>query len=265
MIVRRALCLLLAFALLLPATVAACTGGMMYFNTGNSLLEWCNGTQWYSAQGTQLATASNYITSGSTWVVPGDWNNSNNKIELISGGGGGGNGWCGASAGAGGYVVKTNLSLTPGATVHYQVGAGGTGGSPSGACDSGTNGGDTFFNGTTTANASVWIAGGQAMTGAGGSGLGGQLAAAAQSLQAVMVAVIALALVAVPAVVQVVQMVLAAAAVIAVILLPLAVLVVVVPMVVLVGKTRLAWETMEVLAAITGQALAVVLVVPPVH
>ena len=31
-----------------------------------------------------------FLTSGSTWTVPSDWNISNNTIEVIGGGGGGG-------------------------------------------------------------------------------------------------------------------------------------------------------------------------------
>jgi hypothetical protein len=36
----------------------------------------------------QLATATTiYLTSGSTWTVPSDWNSANNTIEVIGGGG----------------------------------------------------------------------------------------------------------------------------------------------------------------------------------
>ncbi len=31
-----------------------------------------------------------FLTSGTSWTVPSDWNNSNNTIEVIGGGGGGG-------------------------------------------------------------------------------------------------------------------------------------------------------------------------------
>jgi len=84
-----------------------------------------------------------YLTSvgQSTWTVPGNWNDSDNSIEVIGGGGGGrvapnsvdGSG----GAGGGGYSKVTNLDLTPGGSVFYQVGAGGV---------SGAAGGDTYFN-----------------------------------------------------------------------------------------------------------------------
>lgn len=80
-------------------------------------------------------------TGTQSWTVPGDWNNYDNKIEVIGGGGGGdsavgtGNG----GGGGGAYAFIKNLSLTPGASVTYRVGTGGS---------ADTNGGDTFFNRT---------------------------------------------------------------------------------------------------------------------
>ena len=46
-----------------------------------------------------------FLTSGTSWTVPSDWNSSNNSIEVIGGGGGGGradNAPPGNSRGAGG-------------------------------------------------------------------------------------------------------------------------------------------------------------------
>lgn len=71
-----------------------------------------------------------FLTSGTSWTVPGDWNNSSNTIEAI---GAGGNGYgyilCNAGGGGGGaYALTTNTTLS--GTVSYQVGtAGGTTGS----------------------------------------------------------------------------------------------------------------------------------------
>ena len=106
-----------------------------------------------------------FITSGTTFTVPNDWNSSNNTIEVISGGGGGcGHNPGGGNGGGGGgaYSQITNLTLTPSATIDLVVGvAGGFRG----------DGGDTWFNGTTCAGASVCADGGiGAVNQAGGTG-----------------------------------------------------------------------------------------------
>jgi hypothetical protein len=103
--------------------------------------------------GTQVVN----LTSGSNWTVPLNWPNDNNKIETLGGGGAGGYGAYFASGGGGGaYSSSNNVVLTPGATVAYQVGAGGAAlaSSPGGA------GGDTWFNGTSLSNALVSAQGG---------------------------------------------------------------------------------------------------------
>ena len=84
-----------------------------------------------------------FLTSGSSWTVPSDWNNNGNTVEVI--GGGGQAAQAGRSGGGGGAYSKiSNLALTSGNSVTYKVGAGGAGGS---ALTGGT-GGDTYFNGT---------------------------------------------------------------------------------------------------------------------
>ena len=80
------------------------------------------------------------LTSGSSWTVPSDWNSTNNAIHCIGGGGGGT--WGGGGGGA--YARISNLPLTPGASVPYQIGAGGLTSSP---VPSGT---PTWFKSTTT-------------------------------------------------------------------------------------------------------------------
>ena len=93
-------------------------------------------------------------TGINTWTVPSDWNSSNNSIEVIGAGGGGSSDkGIGAGSGGGGggaYSKITNLSLTAGNNVTYQVGIGGAGGATStaGGFNAGSNGNDTFFNRT---------------------------------------------------------------------------------------------------------------------
>jgi hypothetical protein len=90
----------------------------------------------------QSSPVQTFLTSGTSWTVPSNWNSANNTIEVIGAGGGGNIGDGGGGGGA--YSEIFNLSLSPDASVTYQVGTGGTaGGSP-------TAGGDTYFNGTGT-------------------------------------------------------------------------------------------------------------------
>jgi hypothetical protein len=117
-------------------------------------------------------SGSIYLTSGSSWTVPGDWNNANNKIEVIGGGGSGGVAYGGGGSGGGGgaYSSVSNLALTPGASPTFSVGLGGTGGY-------GAAGTNTWFNGTSLSAASVSAQGGTGgLNNAFGSALGGQAA-----------------------------------------------------------------------------------------
>src|SRR6266480_2613592 len=107
-----------------------------------------------------------YLTTGTTWVVPADWNNANNTIEVIGGGGGGKTAAAaqlgsGGGGGGGAYSKATNVTLTPGATVTIAVGA-------AGAANGGA-GGDAYLCNATTNCAS--IAGTAVLAGAkGGAG-----------------------------------------------------------------------------------------------
>ena len=62
-----------------------------------------------------------YLTSGTTWTVPQDWNSQDNKVEVIGHGGRGGENCPDAvhsfGGGAGGYSATTNVSLAPGSSV----------------------------------------------------------------------------------------------------------------------------------------------------
>lgn len=97
-------------------------------------------------------------TGAGTWTVPTDWVNTDNSIEVIGGGGGES-----TSAGGGGaYSKVTNVTLTPGASVNYAVGAGGNG----------VDGGDTFFGNTTLVGSTVGAKGGK-VDGTGGAAADG--------------------------------------------------------------------------------------------
>lgn len=107
-----------------------------------------------------------FLTAGSTWTVPDDWNSASNTVECIGAGGGGyGNTTASAGGGGGAYSRISNLKLTPGQAIPYGVGAGGPGNSQT------VNGGDTWFNGTGLSSASVSAEGGRTawISGAGGS------------------------------------------------------------------------------------------------
>ena len=98
--------------------------------------------------GQAVPHGSQTITSGSgNFTVPAGVYSI--KVTLIGGGGGtvSGNSAGGAGGGGGGISMAT-LSVTPGQTISYSVGAAGSAGAATAA---GGNGGDTTFTGVTTA------------------------------------------------------------------------------------------------------------------
>jgi len=118
------------------------------------------------------------VETGSSWIVPSDFNVANNIIHLFGAGGGGGAGTLspirsGGGGGGGGYTNVTNLYATNGQTISYSVGLGGSGGtSPSG---NGASGGTTTFSGNTAVGGgggrgSAGSNGGAAGTGSTGNG-----------------------------------------------------------------------------------------------
>jgi hypothetical protein len=123
------------------------------------------------AQITNAPTARQIVlTTGTTWSVPADWNNSSNTIEVIGGGAGGGGGTTntrgGGGGGAGEYRRAENQSLTPGAVITYAIGGAGAAGTAGGG--NGGAGGNTSWNsGAMVAN------GGGAGLGNGTGGAGG--------------------------------------------------------------------------------------------
>ena len=57
-------------------------------------------------------TVVTVLTSGTSWTVPGTWNNANNKVECIGGGGAGANAFRTVRAGAAGAVIP-KLRISP--------------------------------------------------------------------------------------------------------------------------------------------------------
>ncbi len=101
-----------------------------------------------------------YIRSGTTFKVPYDWNNANNAIHIYGGGGGSSGSYVinsssnrlgSAGGGGGGYTQVLNFSTTPGSTIDYSIGAGGTSGTANNL-SAGGNGGVTTFASIYTAN-----------------------------------------------------------------------------------------------------------------
>ena len=92
------------------------------------------------------------LLSGTSWTVPAGCLYVN---ATLVGGGGGGNGYGNNSdsagwQGLGGQVVESTFITTPGASISYSIGAGGTGGASSQPHNGGT-GGSTTMTGATTA------------------------------------------------------------------------------------------------------------------
>jgi hypothetical protein len=111
------------------------------------------------------------LTSGTSWSVPANWNNSDNNVYLIGGGGGGsgsvvasssGSHNSGSGGGGGGFTALTNTTLTAGGTVSYAIGAAGANGTGSTSASTAGGGGTTTFNISNTAGG-----GGGAATGLG--------------------------------------------------------------------------------------------------
>ena len=101
-----------------------------------------------------------YITRGTSFTVPANWNNSNNAVHIYGAGGGSsgsyvpnssGNRLGSAGGGGGGYTQVLNLTATPGNSLSYNIGSAGAAGSAN-TIGSGGNGGNTTFAGIYTAN-----------------------------------------------------------------------------------------------------------------
>ena len=151
----------------------------------------------------QFALAATIVlTSGSSWTVPANWNSSSNTIEAI-GAGGGGTSYPDTAGGGGAYAKISNVSLTPGASVSYSVGAGGAGvvgncwydaalsaqyANTIYSCDSNTyygaggNGGATYFLNGSTLYAQGGIGAGSIQSADSGNWVGGPGGSAGSSV-----------------------------------------------------------------------------------
>lgn len=103
-----------------------------------------------------------FLTSGTTWNVPADWDSSNNTIEIIGAGGSGGKTASGANSGGGGgaYAKIINQSLTSSSTVNIQIAAGGSVA-------------DTYLQDNSNTTVVKAAAGANGVTGTSGGGAGG--------------------------------------------------------------------------------------------
>ena len=133
----------------------------------------CTGTGGTSSPASATVTVSSgasgskiiYLTSGTSWTVPSDWNSANDSIEVIGGGGGGG--YAGSGGAGGDYCEILDFNASAGASIPITIGAGGS---------AGTSGSHTGGSGgTTTFNTSSLVApgGGGGGTAAGTPGAGG--------------------------------------------------------------------------------------------
>jgi len=134
----------------------AISAGVIRFNATSDRLEYCDGANWYAINATNEAVPTViYLTSGTTWTVPSDWNSANNSIEVIGGGGSGGSdrsSYYRASSGGGGgaYSKTTDQAFTPNSTIRFSIGAGGAGAFAA----AGNAGGDTYLCSDNTGNCS---------------------------------------------------------------------------------------------------------------
>ena len=84
------------------------------------------------------------LSTGSVWIVPGNFDNVNNFIEFIGGGGGGRGGKninSGLGGGGGGYSRIQNFQTGGSSSIAYSIGDGGVGGT-----SDGRNGDDTIWD-----------------------------------------------------------------------------------------------------------------------
>jgi hypothetical protein len=87
------------------------------------------------------------LTSGTSWTVPTGVTYVN--VTLQGGGAGGFGGSTNSYAGRPGQMISSTLTTTPGASISYSIGAGGTAGN--GTSTPSGSGGTTTFTGATSA------------------------------------------------------------------------------------------------------------------
>lgn len=98
-----------------------------------------------------------FLTSGSSWTVPVDFDPLNNFIECVGAGAGGST--LGGGGQGGGYSRKDNVNISPGSIIPYGIGSGGP---------SNTAGGDSWFHGSGFSSSVVGAKGGAAPSGVSG-------------------------------------------------------------------------------------------------
>lgn len=171
-----------------PATAGSGTGGSAAGGDTNTQGGGQVGGSGGAGTGVTSITNVIFITSGTSWTVPSDWNNSNNSIEVVGGGGGGSNSTVsstrGAGGGGGGYTRRDNVAMPAGTAVTIAVGSGGAGAAS--ADSGGNNGGDTYIcnaldtgancNAITASAVVVGAKGGTGAPASGGAGTGGAAA-----------------------------------------------------------------------------------------
>ena len=144
-----------------------------------------NSTQDTTTTGLVFSSDTSYtyynLSSGTSWSVPANWNNSDNNVYLIGGGGGGsgsvvasatGSHNSGSGGGGGGFTALTNTTLTAGGTVSYAIGAAGANGAGSTSSSTAGGGGTTTFNISNTAGGGGGAATGLGTRSAGTAGTG---------------------------------------------------------------------------------------------
>jgi hypothetical protein len=113
------------------------------------------------------------LTSGTSYTVPAGVNYLN--VTLVGGGGGGGGGSFTSPfyeqpiKGLGGQIISSTLSVTPGASIVYAIGAGGSAGPNGMSVGAGGTGGTTTFTGATSASGGGGGKGANASGGQGGT------------------------------------------------------------------------------------------------
>lgn len=130
-----------------------------------------------------------FLTSNtvSNWIVPLDWNQQANKVQIVGAGGGGGsadsNNLQAGGGGGGAYATSSNLSyISAGNSVPHVAGAEGAAGvGTSGGSNNGGNGSISYFYSATTI-AAAGGSGGQGNYQGSSGGAGGKVAASYGSL-----------------------------------------------------------------------------------
>lgn len=162
------------------STTGAAGAGGLYGGGGGASLG--GGTAGNGGQGIIIITflpTSNptiyYLTTGTVFHVPSDFNSNENSIYAIGGGGGGGVNTGTSTAGGGGaaFAFAKNVFLSPGAQSKYVVGQGGF----ATTNQTGFAGTDTYFNGSTFLTSSVGAKAGGSLSGGNSISSAGGLAA----------------------------------------------------------------------------------------